>query len=243
MKRLRFCNGLLSSLAVTVLFIGACATMSSEDKVQKATAHYQLGVSYLNDNNISPAFVEFQKALELNPNDKEVLNGIGVIYLLKLEDFPKAIDYFERALRVDKNFSEASNNLGFAYEKLGKFNEAVAAYKAALSNPFYRNAEKAFNNMGRVYYRMKRYDEAMDAYREAVRRHSDFHLPYYGLALCYNTLGRYGDAATALKKALDMDPPYRGNREKALNDMREKKLLLKGDEEKDMEDLLEIMNY
>ena len=228
---------------VAVLVAGGCATTKSEDKVQKASAHYQLGVSYLNDNNIQPAFVEFQKALELNPDDKEVLNGIGVIYLLKLEDPPRAVEYFQRALRVDKNFSEASNNLGFAYEKMGRHDDAVAAYRAALSNPLYRNAEKAFNNLGRAYYRMKKYPEALDAYREALKRSSDFHLPYYGLALCFNAVGRYGDAATALKKALDMDPNYRGNRDKAISDMREKKLLLRGDDERDIEDLLEIMNY
>ena len=230
-------------MLMPLLFLGACATTSSEEKLQKASAHRQMGISYLNDNNIQPAFVEFQKALELNPKDKEVLNGLGVIYLLKLEDYPKAIDYFQRSLKVDNNFSEATNNLGVAYEKVGKYDEAVNSYKAAIANPLYRNTDKAFNNLGRAYYRLKRYDDAIDAYREAVKRNSDFHMPYFGLALCFNSLGRYGDAATALKKAVDMDRSYRGDREKAMNDMREKKLLLKGDEEKDVEDLLEIMNY
>lgn len=224
------------------LLLGGCATVS-EDKVQKAAAHRQLGISYLSDNNIQPAFVEFQKALELNPNDKEVLNGIGVIYLLKLEDYPRAIEYFQKALKVDNNFSEATNNLGVAYEKTGKYEEAVNSYKAAIANPLYRNTDKAFNNLGRTYYRMKKFDNAMDAYREAIKRNSDFKMPYYGLALCFNALGRYGDAATALKKALDMESVYRGNRDKAVNDMKEKKLLMKGEEEKDMEDLIEIMNY
>ncbi len=222
---------------------GACATTSKEDKVQKATAHYQLGISYLNDNNIQPAFVEFQKALELNPEDKEVLNAIGVIYLLKLEDYPKAIDYFQKALKIDRNFSEAMNNLGFAFEKSGRYDEAVGAYKTAIANPLYRNTEKAYNNLGRVYYRMKRCGDALDAYREALKRHPEFHLPYYGLALCYNAIARYGDAATALKKAVETDPAYKGNMEKAAKDLRERKLLVKGEEERDIEDLLEIMNY
>ncbi len=243
MVRQKFVCVLVALTLMPVLLVGACATTSNEEKAQKASAHRQLGLSYLNDNNIQPAFVEFQKALELNPMDKEVLNGIGVIYLMKLEDYPRAIEYFQRALKVDKSFSEASNNLGGAYEKLGKYDDAVSSYKAAIANPLYRNTDRAFNNLGRAYYRIKRYDESMDAYREAAKRNSDFHQPYYGLALCYNALGRYGDAATALKKAVDMDPSYRGNREKAMSDMREKKLLLRGDDEKDMEDLLEIMNY
>lgn len=228
---------------VVILASGACATMGTEDKLQKATAHYQLGVSYLNDNNIQPAFVEFQKALELNPDDKEVLNAIGLIYLLKLEDYYKAMEHFQRALKADKKFSEASNNLGLAYEKTGKFSEAIEAYKTALSNPLYRGAEKAFNNLGRAYYRAGRYNEALDSYKEAIRRYSDFHLPYYGLSLCYNAMGRYGEASVALIKAVELDPAYKGNKEMAIKDMREKKLILKGNEEKDIGDLLEIFNY
>lgn len=230
-------------IIITIFICGACAGVGTEDKFQKATAHYQLGMSYLNDNNIQPAFVEFQKALELNPDDKEVLNIIGVIYLLKLEDYPKAIDHFQRALRIDKNFSEASNNLGFAYEKTDRFNEAIESYKTALSNPLYLGAEKAFNNLGRAYYRAKNFNEAADAHKEAAKRHSDFHLPYYGLALCYNAMGRYGDAAIALKKAIELDPAYKGDKEKVIKEMRERKLIVKGVDEKDIEDWLEIMNY
>ncbi len=230
-------------LYLIAALVVSCASTGTDERLQKAAAHYQLGVSYLNDNNIQPAFVEFQKALELNPNDKEVLNAIGVIYLLKLEDYPKAVDYFQRALGIDKNFSEAFNNLGVAYEKMGRFSDAIEQYRTALSNPLYRNAEKAFNNLGRAYYRSKRYSDAVDAYKEAIKRYPDFYLPYYGLALCYNAMGRYGDAAAALKRAIGLDPVYRGDREKAINGIRERRLLARGDDEKDLEDLLEIMNY
>lgn len=230
--------------SVLILFLSfSCASTPKEDTLQKAKAHYQLGVSYLNDNNIQPAFVEFQKALELNPDDKETLNAIGVIYLLKLEDYTKAVEFLQKALKVDRNYSEAWNNLGVAYERMGKYSEALESYKSALQNTFYRNPEKALNNMGRVYYRTRRYDDAIDAYKEAAKRASDFALPYYGLALCYNAAGKYGNAATALKKALEVDPAYRGDKERAIRDLKERKVLLRAEEEKDMDDLLEIMNY
>lgn len=228
--------------AVVLLIVCACATTGNEN-TQKATAHYQMGLSYLNDNNIQPAFVEFQKALELNPRNKEVHDAIGLIYLLKLEDYTKAIEHFQKALSIDRNFSEASNNLGFAYEKAGRLNDAIESYNASLSNPLYINAEKAYNNLGRAFYRAKKYDDSLNAYKESIKRSSDFYLPYYGLALCYNAMGHYGDAATALKRAIELDPAYRGDKEKAANDIEGKRLLLKGDEERDMEDLLEIMNY
>lgn len=226
-----------------ILFTSACLTTGTGMNIQKAKAHYLLGLSYLNDNNIQPAFVEFQKAMELDPENKEVLNALGMISLLKLENYPEAVQYFKKALSVDKQFSEASNHLGIAYERMGRFNDAIESYKTALSNPLYRSAEKAFNNLGRAFYRIKRYQEAIDAYKESIKRFSDFHLPYYGLALCYNAIGQYGDAATAITRAIELDPLYKGDRENAVEDFKNKKIVVKGEEEKDIVDFIEILNY
>ena len=46
-----------------------------------------------------------------------MLNAVGIIYLLKFEDFPKAIEFFQKAVSVGPDFSEAHNNLGIAYER------------------------------------------------------------------------------------------------------------------------------
>jgi type IV pilus biogenesis/stability protein PilW len=231
--------------ALTVLLtciLCSCASVSEKD-TQQATAHYQLGVSYLNDGNIQPAFVELQRALELNPRDKEIHNAIGVIYLVKLEDYPKAIQHFQEALKIDKNYPEAANNLGNAYANVGDYPKAIESFRMALSNPQYKNAAMALNNLGMVYYRLSRYDEAMDAFKESMKRFSDSPLPYYGLALTYNAKGQYGDAAFALSRAVQLDPAYQGNKEKAIEDFKDKKMRARGEQEKDMADYLDIMNY
>ncbi len=224
------------------VFLFSCATVSIED-AQKATAHYKLGVSHLNENNIQPAFIEFQKAYELNPEDKEVLNAIGIIYLLKFEDYPKAIELFKKAVKVDGDFSEAYNNLGFAYEKSRMFNEAIASYRKALSNVLYRTPEKAYYNLGVLYYKIGKYDEAIEAHKDALRRASDLYLSYYALALCYNAKGNYGDASVAITKAIELDPLYKGNRSKAVGDLKQRKIKAAGDEEKNIGDYLEILKY
>jgi len=229
-------------ILIMAVFIGSCATASIEN-TQKAAAHYKLGVSYLNENNVNPAFIEFQKAYELNPENKEVLNAIGIIYLLKFEDFPKAINFFQKAVSVDPDFAEAHNNLGVAYERSKMFNDAIISYNKALSNVLYRTPEMAYNNLGRIYYRLGKYDEAINAYKEALKRMTDFYPSYYGLALCYNAKGRYGDASLAITKAIEMDPLYKGSKSKAVNDLRQKKLNAKGEDEKDIADYLEILKY
>jgi len=226
-----------------VIFLGSCAGGPSEVAIQKANYHYQIGLSYLGDNNIQPAFVEFQKALEINPHDKEIHNALGVIYLIKLEDYPNAMKHFKEALDIDENYAEAANNLGKTYENTGEFSKAVEAYKRAIANPLYKNTAMALTNLGMVYYRLSRFDEALDSYKEALKRFSNFHLPYYGLALCYNAKGQYGDAALAISRAIELDPLYKGNKDKAIEDLKDKRIRAKGIEEKDISDYLDILQY
>ena len=221
----------------------ACASTNKSDNVQKATAHYKIGLSYYNEGKFQQAYIEFQNALEINPKDKEALNLIGILQLIQFEDFEKAIEYFKRALKVDKNFSEASNNLGIAYERIGKTDEAIASYQKAIANPMYPNPEKAYNNLGRIYYRAGQYDKAIDSFIASLRRVNDYYPSFYYLALCYNAKGHYGDAATALMRAIELDPRYKGDREKALEDFENRRLIVRGDELNDLMDFIEILRY
>jgi tetratricopeptide (TPR) repeat protein len=202
-----------------------------------------MGISYLHDNNIQPAFVELQKAMELNPRDKDIHEAIGIIYLTNLEDYARAVTHFKKALDIDENFSEAANNLGSAYKSMGKFDKAIESYKMAIANPQYKNAAMALYNLGMVYYRLSKFDDAMNAYKDALKRYSDFYMPFYGLALCYNAQGQYGDAASAMTQAIELDPQYKGDKKKAIEALKDMKIRVKGDQEKDISDFQEILQY
>jgi type IV pilus biogenesis/stability protein PilW len=232
----------VSLLFAVIILAGSCVSVSEND-TKNSQYHYQLGISYLNDNNIQPAFAELQKAVKLNPRDKEIHHALGVIYLTKLEDYPKAIEHFQEALAIDRNYSEAATNLGNTYANMKQYNEAIESYRMALSNPQYKNAAMALNNLGMVYYRLSNLDDAVSAFKEALKRYSDFHAPYYGLALCYNAKGQYGDAALAMKRAIELDPAYKGNRDKAIVDLRNQKLRATDEQEQDITDYLEIIQY
>jgi tetratricopeptide (TPR) repeat protein len=221
----------------------SCASMRSEENIQKAGAHYKMGVANLNESRIQQAFVEFHKAYELDPNNREVLNAIGILYLLHLDEPIKAIGYFEKAAKADPLFSDAYNNIGYAYEKTGNYEKAITFYEKALSNPVYITAEKAYINIGSSYYRMGKYEAALISYKEALKRSPNMSLAYMRLALCYNALGKYGEASTAMTHAIDLDSIYKGNREKALEDLNIRKLGASGYDERDIRDYLEILKY
>ena len=97
--------------------------------------------------------------------------------------------------------------------------------------------------MGNAYYRLGRYEEALYVYKEAIMRAPNLSLPYFRMALCYNKMGRYGDASLSMTQAVQLDPYYKGDREKAVENFNNKKLKASGYEEKDINGYLEILHY
>jgi len=230
-------------VAVAAVFVMSCATTGTGENAQQAEAHYKMGVASLNENRIQQAYVEFHKAYELDRGNKDVPYMIGILYLEHLDDAGKAIRYFEEATKIDPQFSEAFNNMGYAYEKLGRYETAITFYRKALSNPVYQTAEKSYFNIGNSYYRMGKFEAAMTSYKEALKRAPNLGLLYMKLALCYNALGKYGDAAVAMTQAINLDTVYKGSRDKAIEDLTVRKLKATGFEEQDIRDYIEILKY
>jgi tetratricopeptide (TPR) repeat protein len=65
---------------------------------ENAILHYNLGVFYTQKQEYDSALAEFQKVLELNPNDPATHYNLGVIYAEFLNNKPKAMMHFKRYL-------------------------------------------------------------------------------------------------------------------------------------------------
>lgn len=227
-------------ICILLFFLSSCATTTHD--VEMSKAHYQVGLSYVRENKMQLAFVEFQKAVALNSDNKEALNALGVAYL-EFDDLQKAEEVFLKAIRLDEDYSEAYSNLGATYGRMGRWPDAISAFRTAARNTLYRKPEIAYSGLGNAYYRLGQLDNAIDSYKEALKRIPDFYRSYYGLALCYNAQGRYGDAASAMKRAIDLDPIFKGNREKAMEYLNNKRMEVSNEELKDVLNYLEVLNY
>ena len=228
---------------ILLLFIAftGCAGVSVEEQ-KEADFHYKMGIAHLNEGNVQAAFVELQKAFQTDRDNKELLNGLGLVYL-QFGEFGQAKDFFMRAVSVDSEFSDAHHNLGVTYINVRQWDSAINSFKRALANPLYDTPEKSYYLLGISYYRAGQINLAINAFKDSLKRSPRFNLPYYGLALAYNKIGRYGDAAAVMSRAIEADPSYGGSREKFIDDIKQKILTAKGDEETDLRDYLEIMKY
>ena len=154
-------------LLVVALLIGwlsGCAT--SEESLQKSKGYYQEGLASL-DHDQQKAFVSFQKAVQLNPGNKEARYGLGHILALQGK-FPQAEEELRTATKLDENYSEAYTYLGQVLEKQERWKDAIAAFRQALTNPLYATPDLARFHLGRMLVHESDFQGAMEAFEDAL---------------------------------------------------------------------------
>ena len=97
-------------LVAALVFGGLPGCATSEESAQKAKGYYQEGVASL-DHDQQKAFVSFQKAVKMDPGNKEARYGLGHILALQGK-LPQAEEEFRIATKLDENYSEAHTYLG-----------------------------------------------------------------------------------------------------------------------------------
>lgn len=104
-----------------VRWSGRAADAASDD----ASYHYARGKAQLVAGNASLALDGFRKALRLNPNSIDALNGLGAAYD-RMGRFDLSRNYYERALGLDPQSRMTLNNFGYSLALQGKRLEAQA---------------------------------------------------------------------------------------------------------------------
>jgi type IV pilus biogenesis/stability protein PilW len=203
----------------SLLFLSGCATQAKVQRLKEASAHYKLGISYLNDQQNQQAFVEFQKAVELNPNDRDSYYALGHIYVGQLK-YDEAEQAFKKTLKIDSDYSEAHNYLGKVYEQRSalyeqrgesnkarrELDKAIHEYQKALANPTYATPDIAHYNLGLIFQRKGQFDAAVGAYQKAIQINPDHLLAQYALAQLYADRGRFQEAVASYKEVLRLFP-------------------------------------
>ncbi|MFA5157426.1 MAG: tetratricopeptide repeat protein [Candidatus Omnitrophota bacterium] len=85
---------------------GKFAELARQNKIlikQTANMHYNLGVFYTKSKEYSRAAAEFEKAIELSPDDAYSHFNLGYIYAEYLVDRTRAIEHFRQYLRLAKS--------------------------------------------------------------------------------------------------------------------------------------------
>jgi len=150
--------------ALLIGLFGGCAT--SEESRQKSKGYYQEGLASL-DTDRQKAYVSFQKAVQMNPDNKEARYGLGHILAVQGK-VTQAEQEFRTAIEIDENYSEAYTYLGQVLISQDRWADAVLAFRQALSNPLYSTPDLARYHLGRALAHEGDLPGAMEALEDAL---------------------------------------------------------------------------
>jgi tetratricopeptide (TPR) repeat protein len=136
------------------------------------------------------------------------------------EDYKKAVDYFEKAVKEDPQFTFAWDNLGVNYRRLNNFDKAIECYKNSLDiDPF---GMMPLQNIAVAYQYKKEYDKAIKAYEKLATIDKNNPEIFYGIGNIYAmNLNDFEKGLDNMCKAyniyVDQKSPYRADAEKMIN--------------------------
>jgi tetratricopeptide (TPR) repeat protein len=93
-------------------------------------------------------------------------NKAGIAYH-QLGDLENAKKFYEKAIKLDRKYPEAHNNLGTIQYARKSYGSAIKSYQRALE--LTPNSASVWSNLGTVYFAQKKYDEAVRSYQYAMK--------------------------------------------------------------------------
>ena len=120
--------------------------------------YYVRGIAYERSDKFPLAEKDFLRALDLNPNQPQVLNYLGYSWVDKGMNLTRALDMIQKAVQASPNDGYIIDSLGWAYYRLGRYSDAVTQLEqAATLRP---NDPEINDHLGDAYWKVGRRLEA-----------------------------------------------------------------------------------
>jgi tetratricopeptide (TPR) repeat protein len=111
----------------------------------------------------------YREAIDLyksvQPPSAVILNKTGIAYH-QMGELETAKKFYEKAIKADRSYPEAVNNLGTIYYAQKSYRRAITQYKRALKlSP---ESASMYSNLGTAWFARKKYADAATCYEQAL---------------------------------------------------------------------------
>ncbi|KQR77471.1 tetratricopeptide repeat protein [Rhizobium sp. Leaf341] len=127
---------------------------------------FQRGIAYERLKEWEKAEPSFKKALELNPDQPQVLNYLGYSWVDKNMNLEEGLNMIRRAVDLKPDDGYIVDSLGWAYFRLGQFDEAVAELERAAE--LMAGDPTINDHLGDAYWRVGRKLEAVFQWNQTL---------------------------------------------------------------------------
>ena len=127
---------------------------------------FSLAAAYEGDRKYDRAERAFREIIQANESHAPALNYLGYMLADRGQKLPEALGFIKRALAIDEDNPAYLDSLGWAYYRMGDFENARAPLeRAAKQLP---RVSVISDHLGDLYLQLKRYAEAATAFDRAL---------------------------------------------------------------------------
>ncbi len=137
------------------------------------------------------------------PSSPQNHNNLGDLYARR-QEWDKAIEAFQTAIKLKPNYADAYHNLGNTYRQNGDQEEAIQSYQKATQ--FNHNLWQSYQNLGALYYEQQQLEPAAKALKKATQINPNSDQLYANLGTIYLRTGQIELAKQEFQKALNLNP-------------------------------------
>ena len=141
------------------------------------------------------AEITFRKLVEQYPEDERVLNMLGT-HLFTQQAYEEAINYYLEAVRINPEFSQPYNQLGYCYRYLGNYIKAEDAFKKYIK--MIPDDPNPYDSYAELLLTMGEYEVSIEMYEKSLELDPDFASPYIGIATNLNLKHEHKEARKQL---------------------------------------------
>jgi tetratricopeptide (TPR) repeat protein len=169
----------------------------------EASIYSDRGVARWRLNQTKEAIDDFNKSIQLSPENAAVYNNRGNA-LMDLGHPDEAVKDFDRAIALSPNYGAAYNNRGNARVGLGQYGLAFQDFRKAVE--LMPQSAVPFNGRGMAHAELKRYHAAVRDLSRAIILNPKYAAAYDHRADAYLGLGMYREAVADATQALTLQP-------------------------------------
>src|SRR5580704_11266374 len=157
------------------------------------------------DLSISRCTAMIQSGHETQQNLAVAFSDRGLAYARK-DQYDRALEDLDQAIRLNPNYTAAFNNRGSAYSAKGDLDRAIADYREAIRlDP---KIAAAFNNRGFAYSWKGDLDRAIADHSEAIRLNPKYALAFLNRGNEYRAQGDFDRAIADYSEIIRLNPQF-----------------------------------
>lgn len=175
---------------------------------QKGRAYFDYAKAFMEMDSLDKAEQLYFQGLQLSPGYKGFWIDLSYLYSKK-HDYVKAEKMARKALLLDPRDGNANLNLGQALASMGRYQEAIPYYLAAV--PKNANKPEMYISLGMAYFRTNQFDKAINEYKKSLQLNPNYALGFSNLASGYYSIRDYENAKQAWLRSIQLDPKLDAN--------------------------------